>query len=148
MLRRRPSAGDQPYSACAAAGMLTRAARRVVARAIGLLQDDGLLLSSSVRLVLLIFALCWDDNGAASLSILFWAHDDSNSDWLQECIGEWFPGFLCGTGNHMACRTCAKLPPTVCPSPHPFGCPETCLCCPAAGLLMLLRWAASFLLPA
>ncbi|PRW58207.1 NACHT and WD repeat domain-containing 2 isoform X1 [Chlorella sorokiniana] len=74
----------------------------VVARAISLLQDDGLLLSPSVRLLLVLYALCWDDHGTLALSAILSMPTDWSRDWLQERIG----------------------------------------------LHMLLRWAASFLLPA
>ncbi len=75
-------------AASAAGGLLARPARRVAARALGLLQDDSLLLSLRIRLLVLLYAFCWADNSALILSMYLVMHEGLNSDWLQERIGE------------------------------------------------------------
>lgn len=121
----------------AAAGPLTRAARRVAARALGMLQDDSPLLSLKIRLLVMLYAFCWADDSAFTLSMYPGRHVGSSSDWLQERIGE-----------GMSLLDTFALPGGLNPVVANPSSPQTRPVCPA-GLLMLLRWAASFLpLPA
>lgn len=130
--------GDAHTAAAgAAAGPLTRAARRVAARALGMLQDDSPLLSLKIRLLVMLSAFCLADDSAFTLSMYPGRHVGSSSDWLQERIGEGMSlldTFALPSGPNLLVANPSS--------------PQTRPVCPA-GLLMLLRWAASFLpLPA
>ena len=139
----RAAPGTPPAAATAAAsGLLARAARGTLARALSLLQDDSLLLSWSTRLLLLTWAVAWQDSGSLVLCLAFAVKRLGASDagWLQERVGEltdlyWSIG---GLKSFTCCMVLLVLYATH--SPH-------CSLLAPAGLLMLLRWAASFLLP-
>lgn len=93
-----PAASAAPPAAAtaAASGLLARAAHSILARALSLLQDDSLLLSWSARLLLLTWALAWQDSGSLVLCLAFAFKRLGAGDvgWLQERISELIHRFL------------------------------------------------------